>query len=90
MKLFKNCEGNIIEIRTEEHEVCKECGAWIGKINPVKIVAFEERTYYYCGKCKKPYQEVIYTGFSDKETQYRAVFDVKEDGTPVGYVKAKK
>lgn len=89
MNLFKGQETAVVEIRENEHEECYDCGAWIGKINPVKVTVLGERNRYYCGKCKKPYQEVLYSFSSYSPATYRAMLYVNEDGTPVGYVKEK-
>lgn len=66
---------------------CEDCGAYIEKIN--KVVTDTGREFYFCGRCKKPYSRMEGGLFTHYVYTYFAEVEVDEDGTPVGYVKAK-
>lgn len=60
---------------------CKDCGAYIDKINPVLFQGiFYEFKGYFCGKCKKPFTRVFDGG---GRTRYFAEVEVDETGKPI-------
>lgn len=76
---------------TEEQTKCADCGAFIDKINEVKVVMesfyfFSDDYFFlfYCGKCKKPYNQVKRFGPSrDIPNKYYATIEVDEQGNPL-------
>ena len=75
------------EQEQKKQTICHGCGAYIDEINLVRCNGnFSNWDYYYCGKCKKPYDKAYYP-FPEVDLPIRyfktSEVEVTEDGKPV-------
>lgn len=75
----------IVFEKLNEEEVCRECGCYLDKHLAKKVKTIGVYGSYenlYCGRCKPPYDTVIYNSVG--ETTYRRNDEVRvnQDGTP--------